>query len=501
MEEKLNDLKEMLGEIKDLQNAALLLLWDQHTYMPPSGTTARAEQLATLEKIVHSRFTSERLGQLLDELRPYAAQLDYDSNEASLIRVTAREYERRHKQPIELVSELARAAGLALRAWKQARQDNKFSLFQPHLERIVELCQQQAEALGYEAHPYDALLDIYEPEMKSADVVRIFGEMKAELIPLVQAIAEKQGLIEDRVFQNEFKESKQLEFGRDVLAKMGYNFLRGRQDESAHPFTISFSPNDVRITTRVQRDHFLSAFFASVHEGGHALYEQGISPALGRTPLADSASFGVHESQSRLWENLIGRSYEFWIYFLPCLREAFPEQLERATVDDVYHAVNIVKPNFIRVEADEVTYNLHIFLRFEIELALIGNRVAVADLPELWNTKMQEYLGIIPPNDAMGVLQDMHWAGGSIGYFPTYALGNLLSVQFYNCAVRDIPEIPLQMAHGDFTLLLDWLRANIHTHGAKFTPAELVKRVTGTAIDAQPFIKYVQKKYSALYEL
>ncbi len=501
MEEKLQELRELLGEIKDLQNAAMLLTWDQHTYMPPSGTTARAEQLATLEKIVHNRFTSDRLGKLLDELQSYAAQLDYESDDASLIRVTTREYEKRHKLSKELVSELARATALAHRAWKQARHDNDFSFFQPHLKKIVALCRQEAEALEYEDHPYDALLDLYEPEMKSAEVVRIFDEMKAELIPLVQAISEKQGFVEDRVFNNDFKESKQLEFGRNVLTKMGYNFLRGRQDESAHPFTISFSPKDVRITTRVQRDRFVSAFFASVHEGGHALYEQGISSSLERTPLADPSSFGIHESQSRLWENLVGRSREFWFYFFPHLREAFPEQMEWVDLDDVYRAVNMVKPDFIRVEADEVTYNLHIFLRFEIEMMLLENNVEVADLPEIWNAKMREYLGITPPDDSLGILQDMHWAGGSVGYFPTYALGNLLSVQFYNRAVQDIPEIPHQIAHGDFALLLDWLRQNIHRHGAKFAPVELVKRVTGTTLDAKPFIAYVKKKYSELYEL
>jgi carboxypeptidase Taq len=501
MEDRLQRLKELLNEIDDLHKAAYVLDWDQQTYMPPGGVEARAKQLATLQKIAHARFVSDEVGKLLEDLRLLSAEMNFDSDTASLIRVTSREYEKARKIPDELVAELAQKTALAHNIWVQARQEKNFSKFQPILEELVALTRRKAECLGYTDHIYDPLLDIYEPEMKTADVAAIFEELKTELIPLIQEITEHQDAVQDTVFQGTFDIDIQWKFGIDVLQQIGYDFERGRQDKSAHPFTTSFSPDDVRITTRLNPNHFTSAFFSSVHEGGHALYEQGIPQSLSRTLLCDGASMAVHESQSRLWENIIGRSREFWAYFLPRLQQCYPEQLAKVTVEQVYQAVNIVRPGFIRVEADELTYNLHIFLRFEMEIALITGDIEVQDLPELWNTKIQAYLGLTPPDDALGVLQDIHWSAALFGYFPTYSLGNVLSVQFYDRMLHDFPNLSEHIIRGEFDPLLGWLREHIHIHGAKFAPQELVYRVTGEAINPQPYMTYLKTKYRELYKI
>jgi carboxypeptidase Taq len=501
VEEKLQELKTRLGEIADFNAAANVLEWDQMTYMPPGGTAARAEQLATLRKTAHTLFVSDEIGRLLEELQAETADLDYVSDEASLIRVTARDYERQRRIPDWLVAEMTKATALAHEAWVQARAESDYPHFQPHLEKIVDLNIQMAEALGYEDCLYDALLDLFEPEMKTAQVAQVFDELKAELVPLVRAIAEKKGTVDDAILFRDYDEEKQWAFGLEVLRQMGFDFERGRQDKSAHPFTTSFSPNDVRLTTRVYRNQFRTALFGSIHEGGHALYEQGLSPTLERTPLCDGASLGVHESQSRLWENLVGRSRGFWTFYFPHLEELFPQQLNGVDLETFYKAINKVEPSMIRVEADEVTYNLHVFLRFEIENDILEGKVKLSDLPEAWNAKMKAYLGIVPANDAEGVLQDVHWSMGTIGYFPTYALGTLLSVKFYNQALTEIPEIPAQIERGEFAPLRTWLEERIHVHGKKFTPAELVKRVTGSELSARPFVEYIRAKYSDIYGL
>jgi carboxypeptidase Taq len=501
MEETLHHLKQLLAEVDDLARAAAVLSWDQQTYMPPAGVHARAAQMATLEKLAHARFVSDEIGQLLEDLRPWAEELDADSDTACLIRVTARECAKARKVPEELVAALAQKTALAHNIWVEARQAKDFAKFQPVLEELVELTRQKAEHLGYTDHIYDPLLDAYEPEMKTAEVAAIFADLKTRLIPLIQEITAHPDAVQDTLFQGTFDVETQWEFGVAVLRQMGYDFERGRQDKAAHPFTTSFTPDDVRITTRLDPKHVTSALFSSVHEGGHALYEQGISRSLLRTPLGDGASMAVHESQSRLWENVIGRSRACWTYFLPQLQNRYPEQLQEATLDQVYQAVNVVRPDYIRVEADELTYNLHIFLRFELETALLAGEIAVSDLPELWNQKMQRYLGLTPPDAALGVLQDVHWSAALFGYFPTYALGNVLSVQIYDCVLRDIPDLTEQIARGDFRALLDWLRTHIHAHGAKFAPQALVRRVTGEAINPQPYLNYLTRKYRDLYGL
>ncbi len=501
MKVKLEHLKKLLGEIDDLQKAAAVLEWDQQTYMPPGGVEARAVQLATLQELAHHKFVSEEIGQLLDDLRSLTDTDDPDSDDARLIQVTLREYRKARQIPPALVAELAQKSALAHNNWQQARAEKDFLIFQPILEELVELIRRKAEHLGYTEHIYDPLLDIYEPGMTTAEVTAIFRVLKDAIIPLIQGIAEHHDGLQDAVFQGNFDVKKQWDFGLDVLRHIQYDFQRGRQDKAVHPFTTSFSPNDVRITTRLKSDSFVTAFFASVHEGGHGLYEQGIPRALSRTPLCDGASMAVHESQSRLWENVVARSREFWTYFLPRLQSFYPEHFSDVTVEQIYRSVNVVHPDYIRVEADEVSYNLHIFLRFELETELVAGNIAVKDLPELWNHKMEQYLGLTPPDDALGVLQDVHWSAALFGYFPTYALGNVLSLQFYECLRRALPGFNEYVTHGEFTPIVQWLRENIHIHGAKFTPTELVKRVTGETINPQPYINYLNTKYGELYNL
>ncbi len=497
MEEKLEKLKTRLGEISDLRKASALLGWDQQTYMPPGGAAARAEQLATLNKTSHDWFTSDEVGQLLETLA--GAGWDYDSDEAALVRVVARDYEKARKVPSELVAEFARVTALAYEAWHKARSDSNFSLFQPHLEKIVDLNVRLAEALGYEDRIYDALLDQFEPEMKTATVAAIFEDLKAELLPLVHAISERIDAVDDSVLHRTFDEQKQWDFGLQVIKDFGFDFARGRQDKSVHPFTTSFSIGDVRLTARVDAQYLPTALFGTLHECGHGLYEQGISASLERTSLDDGASLGIHESQSRLWENLVGRSREFWSHYFAPLRAIFPDQLSDVDAETFYRAINRVEPSLIRVEADEVTYNLHILLRFELENEMLERKVKIAELPEAWKARMEKYLGIVPPDDARGVLQDIHWSGGSLGYFPTYSLGNLISVQFFDKARADIPDLSQQIAAGRFDELLNWLRENIHRHGRKYTPAELVKRVTGQELTAANYIAYIKAKFGDLY--
>jgi carboxypeptidase Taq len=501
MSTSLEQLKERLAQVTDLEATADLLEWDQQVNMPPGGSEARAHHLATVKTLKHKLLVADETGQLLEETATEVADLPYDSDDASLVRVTRREYDRLRRVPESLVAERARAFSRAYDAWVQARAESNFARFQPHLERVVDLTIQYAEALGYEDCLYDALLYKYEPEMKTAQVAAIFEEMKPGLIPLVRAIAERGKPVDDAVFNQEYRDHDQWDFGTLVLRDMGFDFTHGRQDRSPHPFTTAFSPYDVRLTTRILPDRFQSGLFGTIHEGGHALYDQGIRIEIGRTPLFDGASYGIHESQSRLWENVVARSRSFWTHYLPRLREFFSRQLAGTDLDAFCRAINKVEPSLIRVEADEVTYNLHIFLRFELEQALVERNLAVADLPQAWNAKMEKYLGIVPPDDARGVLQDVHWADGYIGYFPSYALGNLLAVQFYNQALAEIPDLPEQIARGQFGALRGWLRDNIHVHGKKFTPTELVRRVTGKDMNAAPFLAYLQAKYTEIYGL
>jgi carboxypeptidase Taq len=497
--EKFQTLKQRLAVVSDLRNVSGLLGWDLQTYMPPKGARARANQLATIDRLSHEYFTADEIGVLLNELATATPQLNYDSDEASLLRVTQRDYTKAKRLPSEFVEELSRATAMAFEAWHKARSESNFKLFQPHLEKIIELKIQQADYVGYTDRIYDALLDDYEPGMTTAQVEAIFAPLKKELTAFVAALANKADVVSDAVLHREYDEQKQWDFGIAVIKQLGFDFEGGRQDKSVHPFTSGFGLGDTRITTRVDK-HFLSpALFGTIHEAGHALYDMGYRPELDRTPLAGGASLGVHESQSRLWENIVGRSRGFWKYWFPRLQEYFPEQLADQDAESFYRAVNKVHPSFIRVEADEVTYSLHIMLRVEMENMLLERKLKVAEVPEAWNAKMQEYLGIVPPNDKLGCLQDVHWSYGSIGYFATYSLGSMFAVQLWERALQDIPTLPAQIENGQYAELLGWLRKNVHAHGRKFTLDELAKRITGESLQSRSYVAYLKKKFGEIY--
>lgn len=499
MHEKLMQLKAILAEIQDLNYARALLDWDQQTYMPPGGAEARGNQLGTLGRLAHERAISPELGQLLSDLQPYVGTLDPTSDDACLIRVTNRQYQKASRIPSEHIVRFAQATSLAQQAWIEARRKADFSLFSALLEQVVALRQEYTSFFPGGEHPYDALLDDFEPGMKTTEVKAIFDELRPQQVALLKAIAGKPK-VDDSFLHQPFDEKKQWDFGVEVITRFGYDWHRGRQDKSPHPFTSSFSSNDVRITTRVDPAFLNTMLFGTMHECGHALYDLGPAPELERTGLESGASMAVHESQSRMWENLVGRSLPFWEHFYPRLQTTFP-QMADVPLAKFYRGINKIQPSYIRVEADEATYNLHIMLRLEIEIALIEGKLAVKDLPEYWNSKMEEYLGIRPPNDAKGVLQDIHWSSGLIGYFPTYALGNLVSAQLWEKINADIPDLPAQIRQGQFAALLGWLREKVHRHGCKFEPQDLLQQVTGSRINPAPYLRYLKHKYGEIYGL
>jgi carboxypeptidase Taq len=499
-QELLERLKFLLAESRDLDRAASVLEWDQQTYMPPGGAPARAEALATLERLAHERYTSDEMGRLLDALGQNGALGDYDSDNASLVRVNRREYAQQRRVPSELVGEIARAQGLAIAAWEEAKHSSDYSLLRPHLERVFELKRRWAERFQT-AELYDALLERYEPGLTTAQVQALFAQLRAGLVPLVRAIAARSEAVDDACVHGEFDSKKQWDFGLAVAGRFGFDFRQGRQDASAHPFTARFTNADVRLTTRVLPDLLTSALFSTVHEAGHGLYEQGVSAALERTWLDRGASLGVHESQSRLWENHVGRSRAFWQYWFPALQAVFPEQLRGQDAESFYRAVNKVMPSLIRTEADEATYDLHIMLRVELEQALLAGEVNFAELPELWRARMHEYLGVVPETDAEGVLQDIHWPSGLVGYFATYTLGNVLAAQLFEQVAREIPGLAEQFASGEYSPLLAWLRDRIHRHGRKYTLDELARRATGRPLTAEPYLRYLRAKFSEIYGL
>lgn len=500
MEDKLNQLKTIVNEIVDLEHVALLLEWEQQTYMPDGSAEDRSHLLSTVTRLHHSKYTSDELTRLLEDLQPLADQLDPDSDDARLIKVTARKHDKKVKVPTEMAAELARLTAVAQQVWEEARAENDFARFQPHLERIVENRRQFAALFAPYDHVYDPLLDEYEPGMKTSEVKAIFDTLRPQQVELIRLITEKPQ-VDDSFLNKPYDESKQWDFGVEVITKFGYDWNHARQDKSAHPFTSSFGNNDVRITTRFLPDFFNSAFFSTAHECGHALYDLGFDQALARTPLADGASYAIHESQSRMWENLVGRSYPFWQHYFPRLQEYFPLQLSNVSLDTFYKGINKVEPSLIRVEADEATYNLHIMLRLELEIAIMEGSLEVKDLPDAWNARMKDYLGLTPPNDALGVLQDIHWSAGYFGYFSTYALGNLVALQLWERINADIPDLDDQFRRGEFSALLGWLRENIHRHGAKFEAQELVQRVTGSKIDPAAYVRYLNTKYAEIYGL
>ncbi len=500
-EPKLLDLKTRLSEVNDIESAASLLYWDQATYMPPGGAAARGRQLATLQQISHSKFTEPVIGQLLEDLRPLEESLPYYSDEASLIRITRRKYETAVRVPAKFMAEFSMHRTESYEAWATARPANNFALVQPYLEKTLDMSRELANFFpGYE-HIADPLIDFADYGMKASFLRSLFAELRQELVPIVEAIT-SQDSVDDTCLRQFYPEAQQLDFSLKVLEQLGYDFQRGRQDKTHHPFMINFSVGDVRITTRVYENDLGQALFSTIHEMGHALYEQGINREYEGTPLAGGTSSGVHESQSRLWENMVGRSQGFWKYFYPQLQAAFPTQLGNVSLDTFYRAINKVGKSLIRTDADEVTYNLHVMIRFDLELQMLEGSLEVRDLPEAWNERYRSDLGIVPQTDRDGVLQDVHWYTGQIGgMFQGYTLGNLISAQFFEAALEAHPEISSEIAQGHCITLHNWLKDKIYQHGCKYTATELIRGVTGANLRIDPFIRYIQRKYGQLYTL
>jgi carboxypeptidase Taq len=495
VEAALGELKQRLGEIVDLSRTQYLQQWDMEVWMPPRGESSRASQLETLQTIIHARQIDERIGELLDELEPYAASLANDSDDACLIRVARRDWEKLRRIPTELAAEMARAQAESYQAWVKAREESKFGDFRPHLERMLELSHRLIECFAPYDDPYDVLLDFYEPGMKTEEVRTTFAALAPEIAALVAEHAD--AAEEDDFMRGPFPIPAQVALSRELIERFGASWDAFRLDLTVHPFAVPFGLGDIRLTTRYSEDD-LHSLFTAMHECGHGLYEYGVSPSLDRTPLCEGVSSALHESQSRLWENVVGRSLPFWRWFYPRVQEAFPEQLANVSLERFHRAVNRAQRGFIRVDADETTYGLHVILRFELEQELIAGRVAVKELPDAWNARFHELMGLDVPNDRLGVLQDSHWSGGSFGYFPTYLLGSVLSVQIWEKAREAVPDVEDQIERGDFGELGGWLRDNIYALGRKFTPAETIERVVGGPIDPEPYLAYLRGKLSTL---
>lgn len=496
--EKLASLREELGRVSDVRSAIALLHWDQEVNMPPKGAPARGEQLATLSAIAHRMFTDPALG---DGLKELADGGGLGADDGKLVEETLYDYERATKLPESFVHTFAEEQSKAYVAWVEAREKADFALFCPHLETMVDLLRQKADFLGYEGSPYNALLEDYERGMTVEQLTGLFAELATKQSDLVERIVQAPSQPDTAWTEQEWDPQKQWDFTLRVLGDMGYDMEAGRQDKSIHPFTTNFDLYDVRVTTRVNPKELFSALTGSIHEGGHALYEQGFRDADRRTVLAEAPSLGIHESQSRMWENMVGRSLPFWKHYAPQFRKQFPGQLDSVTHEQFHEAINLVRPSFIRVEADECTYNLHVILRFELETALIEGDLEAAGVPEAWNAKVKSYLGLEVPNDALGCLQDIHWSHGSMGYFPTYALGNLYAAQLFEKMLEDVPDMRARVEQGDFRPLLDWLRRNVHVHGRRKTAVEIVRDVSGREPSAEAYLNYLERKYSALYGL
>lgn len=498
---KFNELRRRLIEVDNIQSAAGLLSWDQSTYMPPGGAQARARQLATLQQVAHERLTDPRVGELLDELESYTENLPYDSDDAGLVRAARREYDRWVKIPSEFLAEFSSHTAESYGVWADARPDNDFGTVKPYLEKTLTMSRQMAEFFPEREHIADPLIDFSDYGMKASTIRALFSELRNELVPLVEVITAQQD-VDDSCLHRHFPEEQQRAFSVDAIKKFGYDFTRGRLDKTHHPFMTSFSIGDVRITTRYNENDLSEALFSTLHEAGHALYEQGINRDYEGTPLGEGTSSGVHESQSRLWENLVGRSRNFWSYFYPDLQDTFPDQLKDVSLAEFYPAVNKVERSLIRTDADEVTYNLHVMIRFDLELAMLEGDLPVTELPAAWRDRYQQDIGIEPPDYRDGVMQDVHWYAGTIGgAFQGYTLGNILSAQFYEAALDAHPEIEDEIAAGQFDTLRTWLTENIYQHGSKYTTKELVKRVTGNSLSIEPYIRYLRRKYGEIYDL
>ncbi len=501
MEKELQELKNRMQEINDLYSASAVLGWDQATYMPSGGAPARGRQMATLSKIAHEKFTDPAIGKLLDKLQPYGESLPYESDDAATIRAARRGYERSIKVPSDFVAEMNEHGAESYQAWTQARPENNFRKVQPYLERTLEYSRKLANFFpGYE-NIIDPLIDFSDYGMKASSVSAVFSQLREQLVPMVRAITSQEAA-DDSCLKQNFALDKQEQFAVEVVKAFGYDFERGRLDKTHHPFATKFSIGDVRITTRYKENDFGESFFSTTHESGHAMYEQGINPAYEGTVLDGGVSAGVHESQSRTWENIVSRSLPFWEHYYPKLQAAFPDQFKNISLDQFYRAINKVQKSLVRTDADEVTYNLHVMLRFDFEMQLLNGKLEVKDLAEAWHERYETDLGVAAPDDRDGVLQDVHWYFGQIGgAFQGYTLGNILSAQFYSAALKAHPEIPAEISQGKFATLHGWLRENIYQYGSKFTAPELIERVTGGPLNIDPYITYLKTKYGTLYKL
>lgn len=502
-----DDFAAHMAQVNDLTCVMNLLNWDAQTQMPAQGAATRGSQFGTVARLAQELFTSEKTAHLLAEAEKEVANEHPDSYRVRAVRQTREVFEINRRVPVDLMAELNAHKPVAQKIWGEARAAKRFDLFVPALEKMVGLYRKIADAIGYDEHPYDAMLLRYEPSMTAARLQRLFADLRGVISPILQR-ATTQGEPRTDFLSREYPAELQRQFALEVAQEFGYDLNRGRVDVSAHPFEISMTRNDVRITTRYMRHFLPAAVFGIFHESGHALYEQNIDPEIIRSPLTTDlldlyavggASYGVHESQSRLWENLVGRSRAFWKVHYPRLLSLFPEQLGDVTLDEFYRAINRVRPSFIRVEADEVTYNLHIMLRVEIEMGMMDGSVKIAEIPELWREKSQKYLGIVPPDDALGALQDIHWAAGNVGSFPGYTVGNVMSAQFFTAAKRALPGLEEDLAEGVYGRLFCWLSDNLYRYGRTFGPEEALERATGSKLDVEPYRQYLNAKYGELF--
>lgn len=498
---RINELLDYLHEIEDLKALGDLAEWDQNTAMPNGAAEIRGTQVATLRGLLHERWTSPQLGNMLEALRNAVLQDTFTDADRGLVRKALREYEQSTKLPRSLVEEMSRVGFASFEAWRHAREQNDFATFAPWLKRTISLQREVADLLGYTGTRYDALLDNYEPGLTASKVDELFAPVRDISKNLLQRIEASGNTIDDSCLQGNFSTEQQMALSEKILRAMGYDFNHGQLAQSPHPFTSNFgSPYDVRVTTRVDKHFLQAALMASIHEGGHALYEQGSAPTLARTPIAGGASMGAHESQSRMWENAIGRSLPFWQSHFTVVQETFPTEFAQVDFTTFARALNKVQPSLIRVEADEVTYNLHIIIRFELEKMLVNGDVAVESLPRLWNEKYQEYLGITSPTDADGVMQDMHWTFG-FGYFPTYTLGNLYGAQILHKLYAVFPDFDEKLAQGHTAFIHDWMREHMYSVGAIYQPETLIERITGEKPNPNYFAQYLTSKFETLYNL
>jgi carboxypeptidase Taq len=493
----LQKLYSLSAEVADLRHAADLLEWDERVCMPQGGATTHGEMLGTLRRLAHEKFTSSEMGDAIGAARAEAARLEDSGAAQRLVDVTARDYDKATNVPAPFVAELAEAVSAGQQAWGQARADSNYVAFKPYLEKIVALKRRYVAFFPPAEHPYDILLDDFEPSMKTAEVKAIFDQLRPRQVELIRSVAAGPA-VDDSFLRTPYPEADMLAFAVEVITAFGFDWTRGRQDKSLHPFATAIGAGDVRITTRWVEGMPLSMLFGTMHETGHALYEQGVTPAHHRTALEGGASLGVHESQSRLWENLVGRSLPFWEHFYPHLQARFASQLGGVALDEFYRAINKVQPSLIRVEADEATYNLHVMLRVELEIGLIDGHITVDELPDRWNAGMRAYLGLTPPDAKRGVLQDIHWSAGLFGYFATYTLGNVIAAQLWRRFEQVHPARDEDIRRGEFAPLLQWLRHELHQHGRAYRPQELVQQITGASVDPAPYLQYLEEKYGQM---